>query len=75
MILDLLFFDEYSGFIWSAFVFTIFSYYSLYLMTIKELKKHEKMFLIETKKLPNTKIEIVKNKKGLQEVLFGSLIN
>ena len=40
--------------------------------TKKELEKQEKVFLVEFKQKPTAKIEIVKRKKLLKEVLLGS---
>jgi hypothetical protein len=42
------------------------------LTTKKELKRQEKMFLIEFKQMPITKIEVAKQKELLKEVLSSS---
>ena len=44
MILDLLTFDDYSKFIWSAYTFTFFCCLVVYLQTNAELKKLENKF-------------------------------
>ena len=62
----------YGQFVWPAFIFTFVSCFLLYLKTKKELKKQEKMFLIEFKQLPITKIEVAKQKELSKEVLSGS---
>ena len=59
----------YGQFVWPAFIFTFVSCFLLYLKTKKELKRQEKMFLIEFKQTPITKIEVSKQKELLKEVL------
>ena len=72
MSLELLDLGGYGQFVWPAFVFTFVSCFLLYLKTKKELKKQEKMFLIEFKQMPITKIEVAKQKELLEEVLSSS---
>ena len=60
----------YGSFVWPAFIFAFVSCFLLYLKTEKEFKRQEKMFLIEFKHVPVTKIEVVKQK----EVLSGNTI-
>ena len=62
----------YGQFVWPAFIFTFVSCFLLYIKTKKELKRQEKMFLIEFKQKPITKIEIAKQKELLKEVLSSS---
>ena len=62
----------YGHFVWSAFIFTFITCFLLYLKTKKELKRLEKMFLIEFKQMPITKIEVAKQKELLKEVLSSS---
>ena len=73
MNLELLTLGGYGQFVWPAFIFTFVSCFLLYVKTKKELKKQEKMFLIEHKQKPIAKIEVVKRKVPLKEVLSGSL--
>ena len=72
MNLELLVLGGYGQFVWPAFVFTFVSCFLLYINTKKELKRQEKMFLIEFKQLPITKIEVAKQKELLKEVLSSS---
>ena len=72
MNLELLLLGGYGQFVWPAFIFTFVSCFLLYIKTKKELKKQEKVFLVEFKQKPTAKIEIVKRKKLLKEVLLGS---
>ena len=69
MNMELLILDGYGQFVWPAFIFTFVSCFLLYIKTKKELKRQEKMFLIEFKQMPIIKIEVAKQKKLLKEVL------
>ena len=74
MNIELLVLGGYGQFVWPAFIFTFVSCFLLYLKTKKELKRQEKMFLIEFKQMPITKIEVAKQKELLKEVLSSSPI-
>ena len=69
MNIEFLVLGGYGQFVWSAFIFTFASCFLLYLKTKKELKKQEKMFLIEFKQIPVRKTEVAKQKELLKEVL------
>ena len=72
MNLELLVLGGYGQFVWPAFIFTFVCCFLLYIKTKKELKRQEKMFLIEFKQKPITKIEVAKQRKLLKEVLSSS---
>ena len=72
MNIELLVLGGYGQFVWPAFIFTFVSCFLLYLKTKKELKRLEKMFLIEFKQTPITKVEVAKRKELLKEVLSSS---
>ena len=72
MNIEFLVLGGYGQFVWPAFIFTFVSCFLLYIKTKKELKKQEKMFLIEFKQMPITKIEVAKQKELLEEVLSSS---
>ena len=72
MNLELLVLGGYGQFVWPAFIFTFVSCFLLYIKTKKELKRQEKMFLIEFKQIPIAKIEVAKQKELLKKVLSGS---
>ena len=72
MNIELLVLGGYGQFVWPAFIFTFVSCFLLYIKTKKELKRQEKMFLIEFKQMPITKIEVAKQKELLKEVLSSS---
>ena len=72
MNIEFLVLGGYGQFVWPAFIFTFVSCFLLYIKTKKELKRQEKMFLIEFKKIPVRKIEIAEQKELSKEVLSGS---
>tara|TARA_B100000686_G_C16470220_1_gene801717 strand:- start:183 stop:410 length:228 start_codon:yes stop_codon:yes gene_type:complete len=65
----------YGFFVWSAFIFTFLCFFLLYLKTIKELKKQEKLYLKEFKEFKTTEDIISKKKKIAKKVLPVSLIS
>ena len=72
MNIEFLVLGGYGQFVWSAFIFTFVSCFLLYLKTKKELKKQEKMFLIEFKQIPVRKTEVAKQKELVKEVLSSN---
>ena len=72
MNLEFLILGGYGQFVWPAFLFTFVSCFFLYLKTKKELKRQEKMFLIEFKQIPVRKTEVAKQKELLKEVLSSN---
>ena len=72
MNIEILVLGGYGQFVWPAFIFTFVSCFLLYLKTKKELKMQEKMFSIEFKQMPISKIEVAKQKEVLKEVLSSS---
>ena len=72
MNIEFLVLGGYGQFVWPAFIFTFVSCFLLYLKTKKELKRQEKMFLIEFKQIPVRKTEVAKQKELLKEVLSSS---
>ena len=72
MNIELLVLGGYGQFVWPAFIFTFVSCFLLYLKTKKELKKQEKMFLIEFKQISVRKTEVAKQKELLKEVLSSN---
>ena len=72
MNIEFLVLGGYGSFVWPAFIFTFVSCFFLYLKTKKEFKRQEKMFLIEFKQMPITKIEVAKQKELLKEVLSSN---
>jgi len=63
MIQELINLNGYGQFVWPAFIFTFLNCYLLYVQTIKELKKQEKLLLNELKQLESKKIILNKTIK------------
>ena len=72
MNMEILILGGYGQFVWPAFIFAFATCFLLYLKTRKELKKQEKMFSIEFKQTPVTKIEIIEQKELSKKVLSVS---
>ena len=72
MNIEFLVLGGYGQFVWPAFIFTFVSCFLLYIKTKKELKRQEKMFLIEFKQISIAKIEVAKQKELLKKVLSSS---
>jgi len=72
MIQDLFVLNGYGQFVWPAFMFTFLSCYILYIKTLKEFKKQEKLFLSEFKQIKIVKIENNNGKKVPQEALSNN---
>ena len=72
MNIEFLVLGDYGYFVWPAFIFAFVSCFLLYLKTKKELKRQEKMFLIEFKQIPVRKIEVAEQKELSKEVLSGN---
>tara|TARA_B110000003_G_C16369156_1_gene425825 strand:- start:391 stop:624 length:234 start_codon:yes stop_codon:yes gene_type:complete len=72
MINQLFLMDGYGLFVWSAFGFTIFSFTSLYLITMFELVKEQKKFVSKFGKLPREKLVLAGQQKINKEILSNS---
>ena len=72
MNIEFLVLGGYGQFVWPAFIFTFVSCFVLYIKTKKELKRYEKMFLIEFNQIQIAKIEVAKQKELLKKVLSSS---
>ncbi len=64
MNLEMLTFNGYGQYIWSAFIFTFLASLILYFKTQKELKKQEKLFVVENKKF-TPKTVVTSNKEEI----------
>ena len=72
MSLEFLNFGIYNQFVWSAFLFTFLCCFNLLLLSKKELKNQEKIYLKEFKEVKNIKSAKVEELKE-KEVLLGNL--
>ena len=73
MDLKILILGGYGQFVWPAFIFTLLCCFSLYLKTKKELKKQEKLFLLEYKELTGLEVKVAKGRKFPKEILSDNL--
>ena len=74
MMKDFLILGGYGHFVWPAFMFAFAAYFSLYLKTSKELRLHEKKFLIKFEQSPIEKIKVLRYKATSKAVLSDSSI-
>ena len=65
MLSEILTLGGYGAFVWPAFFFTFFVCFFLYLKTVKEFKKYEKIFLNEFEQPYLVKTKISKGRKIL----------
>ena len=65
MNLEFLILGGYGQYVWPAFIFTFVSCFVFFVITRKEFKKQEKMFVKEFKQMPTEKIATVKKKEAL----------
>jgi len=71
MINQLFIMDGYGVYVWSAFLFTMLSFISLYLLTKKQLVREQAIFVSEFLNLSEKKLEAVKTKKINKEILVN----
>ncbi len=69
MINNLFFMDGYGIYVWSAFVFTFFSFTSLYLITKKQYLRENKKFIAKFGNLNSERAAIAKNQNINKEIL------
>ena len=69
MFTELLWMNGYGQFVWTAFAFSFVSCLYLYLKTRIELKKQEKIYLLEFGLIEAQKIQLNKRKKSTEEAL------
>ena len=69
MFIEILKMNGYGQFVWTAFIFSFVSCFYLYLKTRVELKKQEKIYLLEFGSTEIEKIKFKKRKKSTEEVL------
>ena len=74
MINDLIFMGGHGLFVWSAFIFTLVSFASLYLLTKLQLLKEQKKYISKFGSLSKTKIVVAREQKIHKEILLNSVI-
>ena len=69
MFIELLTMNGYGQYVWPAFVFFFASCFYLYVKTKSELKRQERIFMLEFKEVQARKIEFIKKKESTEEAL------
>ena len=69
MINQLFIMDGYGVYVWSAFLFTMLSFISLYLLIKKQLVREQAIFVSKFLNLSEKKLEAVKTKK-INKIIF-----
>ena len=72
MITDLILMNGYGIYVWSAFVFTLISFLSLYLIISIQLKKEQKRFEENFSTLSEEKYKVAINQEINKEILKHS---
>ena len=72
MISDLILMNGYGIYVWSAFVFTLISFLSLYLIISLQFKKEQKRFEKNFSALAEEKYNVAINQEIYKEILKNS---
>ena len=72
MIYDILYMNGYEPYVWSSFIFTLFSFGILYSIVKLQLVKEKKKFEIKFKNLASDKVELAKKQKTYREILINT---
>tara|TARA_B100001121_G_C18388795_1_gene479767 strand:- start:380 stop:607 length:228 start_codon:yes stop_codon:yes gene_type:complete len=72
MINEFIFMDGYGAYVWSAFVFTIFSFITLYTLTKVQFAKEEKKFVKKFGSLNPKRAAFAKSQSINKEILSNS---
>ncbi len=74
MIIEFLSMNGYGIFVWSAFIFTLVSFASLYLVTKLQLLKEQKKYIVKFGSLSQAKTAVVREQKINKEILLNTII-
>ncbi len=74
MIKEIILMNGYGPYVWSAFIFTLVSFASLYLVTKLHLLKEQKKYIVKFGSLSEAKTLAVKEQKINKEILLKSVI-
>ena len=72
MITDLILMNGYGVYVWSAFIFTLISFLSLYFIISLQLKKEQKRFEKNFSMLSDEKYNVAINQEIYKEILKNS---
>ena len=73
MINEIVSMNGYGPYVWSAFIFTLISFGSLFLVTKLQLLKEQRKFVYKFGSLNTEKIRVAKSQKINKEILVGIL--
>ena len=74
MINEIILMNGYGPYVWSAFLFTLTSFASLYLLTKLQLLKEQKRYIAKFGSLSKAKVAIVREQKINKEILLNTVI-
>ena len=74
MINEIFLMNGYGAYVWSAFLFTIMCFASLYLLTKLQLLREQKKYIAKFGSLSEAKTLAVKEQKINKEILLKSVI-
>ena len=74
MINEIISMNGYGPYVWSAFLFTLMSFASLYLLTKVQLLKEQKKYIAKFGLLSEAKTAVVREQKINKEILLNTVI-
>ena len=74
MINEIILMNGYGPYVWSAFVFTLSSFASLYLITKLQLLKEQKRYIAKFGSLNESKTAVAREQKINKEILLNTII-
>ena len=74
MINEIISMNGYGPYVWAAFLFTLVSFKSLYLLTKLQLLKEQKKYIAKFGLLSKAKVAIASEQKINKEILLNALI-
>ena len=74
MINEIISMNGYGPYVWSAFIFTLLSFVSLYLVTKLQLLKEQKKYISKFGSLSDAKTAVVREQKINKEILLNTVI-
>jgi len=74
MINEIISMNGYGAYVWSAFIFTLVSFTSLYLLTKLQLLKEQKRYISKFGSLSKAKTAVAREQKINKEILLNTVI-
>ena len=74
MINEIILMNGYGPYVWSAFLFTLISFASLYLLTKLQLLKEQKRYIAKFGSLSKAKVAVAREQKIHKEILLNTVI-